>query len=1254
MASFSKGLVTINDDTGTSLANGTNVLASNNLTWSSGSNAIIGDTGYGGLTVADGSDFLMRQVFVGNTATGIGELTLTGAGTLARASLNSNTGVFTIGRFGGIGTAHVLAGAQMLTTSTGANDIWVGGHSDDNDEGDPVITSTGTLNVDGAGSFVETEDLNVGVFGGTGFLNITNAGNVTLTDGSSPDVSFGSNGVNGAVGQGFGVVDGDGSLLNARAILVGNSGVGTLAVSDGGEARTRIDSSTPSNITIGNSAGGFGKAAVYGFASDTVTPSLIDSEDSLIVGNAGLGILNVGLDLADNPVGSGALQVDLNLIIGEDAGNNTNNRVVVSGPDATVNTGGYIRAGVSGTGTFEARAGATVTVGGDFSAGTGPGGTGTILVDGPGTTVTSATSFVGNGNAGPLATGVMTISNQAVFTMTGSTNGVLTLGDEAFGDGTINVTGAGSLIQSTGGTAEWWIGGSSNDTGGVGTLNILDSGQAIMPGRAVLGWGSGSSGTMLVDGAGSVADVNGDFVLVGFNGTGNLDVTDGGVLNADNMFVADQAGAAGSQLDVDGAGSVVSLQGLLHVGDTGRGVANVTNGGVLNVALGGAGDRLIIGDEGGADGSTLTIDGAGSRVDYFGTDRVSVGLQGGATNNRAMLNVLSGGVLNAVQRDQAQVVISSGFLMIGDEAGSHGQVTVDGPGSRIDVRFVQVGDGTTNSSGILDLTNGGVLAALEHVEVGGNGAAVGTVNVDGAGSQLTIGDYLSLGSDLPNQGAATGTMNIADGGFVFNQGQAYIGHFTGSFGTATLGSTAATDSLWVVGGELTIAGTETSSQTSGAGTLNVNTGGVVNIASNLRVRNLGEVNLVGGEVIIGGDLILTDAGSDINFVFGKLRFANPAGRTFSPNDLERILEQGGANRPTLFTNMELAVDGTATIGGPLRILGGTLSVGSINPASAANIDFDTGTLNLTGESLAVGAGGLFGENLTITDRQTINMTQNAAIDSGSVLTIIGGFSSGGLTNNGDLVVIDTSASGKTLGGPVNSPVGSAITLIGDTTFAGDVSGGTHFFGPGTANFAADYAPGDSPAQINFAGGVGFESTATLEIEIGGFTPGTEHDQLVVAGDARLGGQIDFELIGGFIPTLGDSFVVLTSGGLNGTEFDSIGGRLIGSGLGFSLTYTPTDVIAVVVNAMPADFDMDGDVDDADFGLAFAAFTGPNSGPSSNPSADLDGDGDVDDADYGLMFAAFTGPGPGAPANVPEPASLAVLTALLALGIRRRR
>ena len=86
------------------------------------------------------------------------------------------------------------------------------------------------------------------------------------------------------------------------------------------------------------------------------------------------------------------------------------------------------------------------------------------------------------------------------------------------------------------------------------------------------------------------------------------------------------------------------------------------------------------------------------------------------------------------------------------------------------------------------------------------------------------------------------------------------------------------------------------------------------------------------------------------------------------------------------------------------------------------------------------------------------------------------------------------------------------------------------------------------------------------------------------------------------------------------------------------------------NGLPADLDADGDVDDADFGISFAAFSGPGVA-TSNPDADLDNDGDVDDADFGLAFAAFTGPG--GTSTVPEPTAAALL-ALSGLALVRRR
>ncbi len=105
--------------------------------------------------------------------------------------------------------------------------------------------------------------------------------------------------------------------------------------------------------------------------------------------------------------------------------------------------------------------------------------------------------------------------------------------------------------------------------------------------------------------------------------------------------------------------------------------------------------------------------------------------------------------------------------------------------------------------------------------------------------------------------------------------------------------------------------------------------------------------------------------------------------------------------------------------------------------------------------------------------------------------------------------------------------------------------------------------------------------------------------------------------------------------------------------GFDANILPGSRVEIDYIAPPApgDLDDDGDVDDVDFGLIFAVFTGPNNGPPTSAAADLDNDNDVDDADFGLAFAAFTGPG--GPASVPEPASLALILPGMLL-LRRRR
>jgi hypothetical protein len=97
-----------------------------------------------------------------------------------------------------------------------------------------------------------------------------------------------------------------------------------------------------------------------------------------------------------------------------------------------------------------------------------------------------------------------------------------------------------------------------------------------------------------------------------------------------------------------------------------------------------------------------------------------------------------------------------------------------------------------------------------------------------------------------------------------------------------------------------------------------------------------------------------------------------------------------------------------------------------------------------------------------------------------------------------------------------------------------------------------------------------------------------------------------------------------------TRLDSTAGRLRGYAWGENVGWINLDdasrYVAFGVSA-PADFDGDGDVDLADFGLFQGCFNGPNRPPAQSGcgSVDFDNDHDIDLADFGVFQGCFNGP-----------------------------
>ncbi len=215
-----------------------------------------------------------------------------------------------------------------------------------------------------------------------------------------------------------------------------------------------------------------------------------------------------------------------------------------------------------------------------------------------------------------------------------------------------------------------------------------------------------------------------------------------------------------------------------------------------------------------------------------------------------------------------------------------------------------------------------------------------------------------------------------------------------------------------------------------------------------------------------------------------------------------------------------------------------------------------------------------------------------------------------ILNGGDLA---------TLGNPYHIQGGD---LAGIGTVFGDVN-----------NSGGRVTPGLSIGTLTCDGNYTHGADATLKIELGGLNPGTEHDQLVVTGTADLqGGTLNVVPAGGFMPQVGQQFVILTADDVQNTFAE-----VTGPGE-YTVSYNATNV-TITVDVSPcsafvaADFDLDCDVDGDDVALFVSCASGPAIPLTPGCEAkDLDLDGDVDARDFGIVQRCFSGPDVVADAN----------------------
>ncbi len=232
-------------------------------------------------------------------------------------------------------------------------------------------------------------------------------------------------------------------------------------------------------------------------------------------------------------------------------------------------------------------------------------------------------------------------SGNANVTVNGATlndSGALRIGETATAQGGVTVTGNTGLMSEAGMMV---VGGAGSGSLLIENQGTVRSGAAGVASVGIdVGQTSGAMGTITVTGSLSDLTNAGQFV-VGDGGQGTLSIEAGGkvatspgaVAGVDGLLIGNTSGASGSAINVNGAGSRLSITGLLDIGASGSGVLNVTGGGTVtadsldagNVAAGvgqlsltGAGSELLINNA-----ATVADDGTGVLSVLSSTFRIS-------------------------------------------------------------------------------------------------------------------------------------------------------------------------------------------------------------------------------------------------------------------------------------------------------------------------------------------------------------------------------------------------------------------------------------------------------------------------------------------------------------------------------------------------------------------------------------------------------------------------------------------------------
>ncbi|XAM00112.1 PEP-CTERM sorting domain-containing protein [Phycisphaeraceae bacterium D3-23] len=660
--------------------------------------------------------------------------------------------------------------------------------------------------------------------------------------------------------------------------------------------------------------------------------------------DGGLSILGGGLTTHSGQIGWQA---------GSDATAN------VTGAGSVWSVGDALRVGNLGTG------GLNITAGGMVS------GEAAVIADGE--DAVGVATVAGAGSAwdntdevfvGLLGDATLNIEDGGVMSNTAGN-----VGSFAGATGVVTVSGAGSAWNNT----ALYLGGTSFEAGGTGSLGVLDGGTVDVSAGPLKIWNTGTltldggtvnanggfdnshggtfsfnDGALTVTGGAFSPNTGGDFRLdgaaagdrvhltlgagassvigpirVGFRNEAQLTLTDGVVLTSDSADIAAGFNTSIGTVTVTGAGSAWHPDAIF-LGSTGVGTLNIENGGLVSHT------NCFFGNDATGTG-VANVTGTGSAWDL---SRLSIGYRGSGT-----LDIEDGGVVN------------SGLTELGAiDGNATGSVTVTGAGSTLNAGTLRIGD---FGSGTLNILDGGLVSNTGHSYLATfSNPNTSMATVSGAGSTWNTGGTLTVGV------RSIATLDIADGGVVSSA----VGRIASDVGSNAMVTVTGAGSAWAMTGDLVIGG---SGASSGDGRLSILDQGRVEVGGELSVWEDRAVLIDEGTLVVSGiDAATYDR---LDFVSGTLRITGD----------DVTIGAGGpfGSELLISSSYTYLIDNQATIagGGTLVVSGGfgagqltnygqavfidTTVTGAVNNPAGSTVDI-VGDVVFTG--LFSGGGGVFG------------------------------------------------------------------------------------------------------------------------------------------------------------------------------------------------------------------------------------------------------------------------------------------------------